>query len=36
MLTPEQRTTSLQRMQTYADDFVQLANASGSSRTAAR
>jgi len=38
MLKPEQRTTSLQRMQTYADDFVQLASAGGgaSSRTAAR
>jgi hypothetical protein len=37
MLTPEQRTASLQRMQTYADDFTQLARQTrDTSRTAAR
>ncbi|MGZ5120443.1 MAG: hypothetical protein ACXWCK_30590, partial [Burkholderiales bacterium] len=35
-LTPDQRTASLQRMQAYADDFIQLARRGESSRTASR
>jgi hypothetical protein len=33
-LTPDQRTASLQRMQAYADDFIQLAHRGERSRTA--
>ena len=35
-LTQEQRTASVQRMQTYIEDFTQLARKSDSSRTASR
>ena len=35
-LTPDQRTAALNRMQAYADDFVQLARRAETSRTAAR
>ena len=35
MLTPDQRNTSLQRVQAYADDFTQLAARRDAGRTAA-